>query len=64
MLLALADVTRLGSVLQTERSPVQLLVRALACVVGSASILGICKRQPIDISLLLFLPPSPSLWNL
>ena len=51
----------LSAGLRTERSLVQFLVRAHAWVVGQ--VLGWCmyERQPIDVSLPLFLPPFPSL---
>ena len=42
--------------LQSKRLPVQFLVRAHAYVAGSVPGQGTCERQPIDVSLPLFLP--------
>ena len=51
----------LSTDLQTKGSPVQFPVKTHAWVVGQVPSRG-CERQPhIDVSLPLFLPPSPSI---
>ena len=57
----LAVLSWLGIILQGRRLTVQFLVRAHAWVVGLFPSWGVCKRQPIDVSFLLFLSPFHSL---
>ena len=51
----------LGIILQSQRSRVRFLVTAQAWVAGSDPSQGTHERQPINVSLPLFLPPLPSL---
>ena len=57
----------LGTIPQSERSPVQFPVRAHVWIADSVPSWGVCKRQPMDVSLSYrcfapsFLPPFPSL---
>ena len=51
----------LSAGLQTERSLVRFPVRVHAWVEGQVPSLGVCKRQPMDVSLPLFVLPFPSL---
>ena len=47
----------LGIIPQSEGSPVRFLVRAHVWVTGLDPVLGVCERQLINVSLLLFLSP-------
>ena len=53
----------LGVVLQSKRSPVQFPLRARAWFEGSLPGGGTWERQPIDVSLPLFLPSFSSLYK-
>ena len=50
----------MGTILQTKRSLVRFLVRAHAWVVDLVPSWGAYRRQPINASLPLFLPPFPT----
>ena len=53
----------LGVPPHTETSPVGFLVRARAWVAGLVPGRDVYEGQPIDVSLPLFLPPTPSLYK-